>query len=79
MVSQNIISAHGNAPLGVVLEAGDGYTRMITFLYGRYASNVTVTRIAVQSQWFYAVHCTNNVDVYRPVYLSFRTARKNGT
>ena len=47
-----IISALGDAPLRVVIEAEDDPAKMIQLLDARYASNRTVSRIAVQTQLF---------------------------
>ena len=47
-----IISELGDAPLRVVIEAEDDPARMIQLLDARYASNRTVSRIAVQTQLF---------------------------
>ena len=47
-----IISALGDDPLRVVIEAEDVPAKMIQLLDARYASNRTVSRIAVQIQLF---------------------------
>ena len=47
-----IISALGDAPLRVVMDVDDDPSRMLKLLDSRYASNRTVSRIAVQTQRF---------------------------
>lgn len=47
-----IISALGDAPLRVVMDVDDDPRRMMELLDSRYASNRTVSRIAVQTQLF---------------------------
>lgn len=47
-----IISSLGNTPLRVVADADDDPARMLQLLDARYASNRTVSRIAVQTQLY---------------------------
>ena len=47
-----IFSALGDAPLRVVMDVDDDFSRMLSLLDARYASNSTVSRIAVQTQLF---------------------------
>ena len=65
-----IISALGDAPLRVVLEADDDPERMLKLLDARYASNRTVSRIAVQTQLFRMSYTNQNMSVYVDQYTS---------
>jgi len=53
-----IISALGDSPLRVVLDVDDDPARMLKLLDDRYASNRTVSRIAVQTR-LYRMRYTN--------------------
>ena len=65
-----IISALGDAPLRVVLEADDDPKRMLKLLDARYASNRTVSRIAVQTQLFRMRYTDQNMSTYVDQYTS---------
>ena len=65
-----IISALGNAPLRVVIEADDDLHRMLQLLDGRYASNRTVSRIAVQTQLFRMSYKNQNMASYVEKFTS---------
>ena len=65
-----IISALGDAPLRVVLEADDDPERMLKLLDARYASNRTVSRIAVQTQLFRMTYTNQNMSAYVDQYTS---------
>ena len=65
-----IISALGDAPLRVVIEAHDNPKRMLQLLDARYASNRTVSRIAVQTQLFRMRYTDQNMSSYVDKYTS---------
>lgn len=65
-----IISALGDSPLRVVLEADDDPKRMLELLDGRYASNRTVSRISVQTQLFRMTYTNQNMSSYVDKYTS---------
>ena len=65
-----IISALGDAPLRVVLEADDDPERMLKLLDARYASNRTVSRIAVQTQLFRMAYTDQNMSTYVDQFTS---------
>ena len=65
-----IISALGDAPLRVVLEADDDPVKMLQLLDARYASNRTVSRIAVQTQLFRMTYKDQNMSTYVDQYTS---------
>ena len=65
-----IISALGDAPLRVVVEAEDDPAKMIKLLDARYASNRTVSRIAVQTQLFRMSYSNQNMLAYIDQYAS---------
>lgn len=59
-----INSALGDVPLWVVLEAYDDPGRMLELLDSRYASNRTVSRIAVQTQLFRMTYTDQDMSTY---------------
>ena len=65
-----IISALGDSPLRVVLEADDDPKRMLKLLDARYASNRTVSRIAVQTQLFRMRYTDQTMSTYADKYTS---------
>lgn len=65
-----IISALGDAPLRVVLDADDDPARMLKLLDARYASNRTVSRIAVQTQLFRMRYIDQNMSTYVDTYTA---------
>lgn len=65
-----IISALGDAPLRVVMEADDDPVRMLKLLDARYASNRTVSRIAVQTQLFRMTYNGQNMSSYIDKFTS---------
>eukprot|EP00171_Calliarthron_tuberculosum_P008425 IDg8425t1 len=65
-----IISALGDAPLRVVIDADDNPARMLKLLDARYASNRTVSRIAVQTQLFRMQYTDQNMASYVDTYAS---------
>lgn len=65
-----IITALGDGPLRVVLEADDDSTRMLQLLDDRYASSRTVSRIAVQTQLFRMSYTGQNMSAYIDHYSS---------
>lgn len=65
-----IISALGDAPLRVVIEAEDDPAKMIKLLDARYASNRTVSRIAIQTQLFRMSYNGQNMASYIDQYSS---------
>ena len=65
-----IISALGDAPLRVVLQADDDPEKMLQLLDARYASNRTVSRIAVQTQLFRMSYKDQNMSTYVDQYTS---------
>ena len=65
-----IISALGDSPLRVVLEADDDPKRMLKLLDARYASNRTVSRIAVQTQLFRMRYTDQAMSTYVDKYTS---------
>jgi len=65
-----IISALGDAPLRVVLDVDDDPARMLALLDARYASNRTVSRIAVQTQLFRMSYTEQNMSTYVDQYAS---------
>ena len=66
-----IISALGDSPLRVVLEADDDPKRMLKLLDARYASNRTVSSIAVQTQLFRLRYTGDqNISTYVDKYTS---------
>ena len=62
-----IISALGDYPLRVVLEADDGPSKMIKLLDRRYASKRTGSRIAVETQLF---GMSYNGQIYRNTLIN---------
>ena len=65
-----IISALGNSPLRVVAEADDDPARMLQLLDARYASNRTVSRIAVQTQLFRMRYTGQDMSRYIDEYTT---------
>lgn len=65
-----IISALGDAPLRVIIDADDNPSQMLKLLDARYASNRTVTRIAVQTQLFRMSYNGQNMTEYIDHYSS---------
>lgn len=65
-----IISALGDSPLRVVLDADDDPAKMLRLLDARYASNRTVSRIAVQTQLFRMRFTGQNMSKYVDEYSS---------
>lgn len=65
-----IISALGDAPLRVVMEAEDDPARMMKLLDARYASSRTVSRIAVQTQLFRMNYTGQNMSTYIDQFTS---------
>ncbi len=65
-----IISALGDAPLRVVIDVDDDPARMLQLLDARYASNRTVSRIAVQTRLFRMKYTTQNMSSYVDTYAS---------
>lgn len=65
-----IISALGDGPLRVVLDAGDDPVRMLQLLDARYASNRTVSRIAVQTQLFRMRYKDQDMSLFVDTYGS---------
>ena len=65
-----IISALGDAPLRVVMDAEDDPARMLQLLDSRYASNRTVSRISVQTQLFQMLYTDQNISTYIDQYTS---------
>lgn len=59
-----IICALGDAPLRVVMDVDDNPARMLELLDARYASNRTVSRIAVQTQLFRLSYNGQNMSEY---------------
>ena len=70
MASGIIISALGNAPLRVVIDIDDDPARMMQLLDARYASNRTVSRIAVQTQLFRMSYTDQDMSTYIDQYTS---------
>lgn len=68
MASGIIISALGDSPLRVVLDAGDNPKKMLKLLGARYASNRTVSRIATQTQIFRMKYNRQNMTEYIDEY-----------
>lgn len=68
-----IVSPLGDAPLRVVLEADDDSTCVVTLLDRRYASNRTVSRIAVQTQLFRMSHTGQNRSMFIEQYTALFT------
>ena len=65
-----IISALGDAPLRVIIDIDDDPARMMQLLDARYASNRTVSRIAVQTQLFRMSYTGQNMSTYIDQYTS---------
>lgn len=65
-----IISALGDAPLRVVMEVDDDPQRMLQLLDARYASNRTVSRIAVQTQLFRMKYTNQDMSSYVDQYTT---------
>jgi len=65
-----IISALGDAPLRVVMEADDDPSKMLRLLDARYASSRTVSRIAVQTQLFRMSYKGQNMSSYIDQFTS---------
>ena len=75
-----IISALGDAPLRVVMDVDDDPARMLQLLDGRYASNRTVSRIAVQTQLFRMSYNGQNMSTYVDQFTSlFSQLERMGT
>ena len=69
-VSGIIISALGDAPLRVVIDIDDDPARMMQLLDARYASNRTVSRIAIQTQLYGMSYSGQNMSTYIDQYTS---------
>jgi len=65
-----IISALGDTPLRVVMEAEDDPARMMKLLDARYASSRTVSRISVQTQLFRMNYSGQNMSTYVDQFTS---------
>ena len=65
-----IITALGNSPLRVVADVDDDPARMLELLDARYASNRTVSRIAVQTQLFRMRYTGQDMSKYIDEYAS---------
>jgi len=65
-----IICALGDAPLRVVMEIDDDPARMLKLLDARYASNRTVSRIAVQTQLFRMSYHSQDMSTYIDQYTT---------
>ena len=65
-----IISALGDAPLRVVMDVDDDPGKMLDLLDARYASNRTVSRIAVQTQLFRMSYSGQDMASYVDQYTS---------
>ena len=65
-----IISALGDAPLRVVMDVDDDPSKMLNLLDARYASNRTVSRIAVQTQLFRMSYTGQNMATYVDQFTS---------
>ena len=70
--ASEIISALGDALLRVVMDVDDNTARMLQLLDSRYASNRTVSRIAVQTQLFrMSYNCqdmSSHIDQYTSLF-----------
>lgn len=62
--SRILISAAGNSPLRVVLEANDNPERLLELLDTLYASGRTDTTIAVHTQLFHMGYTDQNMSIY---------------
>lgn len=65
-----IISTLGDSPLRVVMDVDDNPAKMLILLDGRYASNRTVSRIAVQTQLFRMTYNGQNMSTYVDQFTS---------
>lgn len=65
-----IISALGDSPLRVVIDAQDDPRKMLQLLDGRYASKRTVSRIAVQTKLFRMSYTNQNMESYVDQFIS---------
>lgn len=65
-----IISSLGDAPLRVVMDVDDDPVQMLKLLDSRYASNRTVSRIAVQTQLFRLSYTGQNMSTYIDQYTT---------
>ena len=65
-----IISALGDAPLRVVMDVDDDPGKMFGLLDARYASNHTVSKIAVQTQLFLMSYSEQDMTTYVDQYTS---------
>lgn len=65
-----IISALGDAPLRVVIEAEDDPPKIIQLRDARYASSRTLSRISVQTQLFRMSYQAHNMALYIDHYAS---------